>query len=103
MALTVLLCALSLAISEPGNHLSLPRAARYIAAQAGILAVLILLESTFRLFPAVDTLLEADRAPGNTGGLPVHSPTAFVLLSLAMMLVNSGGPLLNASPTGWFR
>ncbi len=94
MALTVLLCALSLAISEPGNHLSLPRAARYIAAQAGILAILILLESTFRLFPAVDTLLEADRAPGNTGGLPVHSPAAFVLLSLAMMLVNSSGAFL---------
>lgn len=94
MALTVLLCALSLAISEPGNHLSLPRAARYIAAQAAILAILILLESTFRLFPAVDTLLEADRAPGNTGGLPVHSPAAFVLLSLAMMLVNSSGAFL---------
>src|ERR1700722_8031227 len=41
MALTVLLCALSLAISEPGNHLSLPRAGRYIAGQAGLLATLI--------------------------------------------------------------
>jgi diguanylate cyclase (GGDEF)-like protein len=100
MALTVLLCALSLAISEPGNHLSLPRAARYIAAQAGILAVLILMESTFRLFPAVDSLLEADRAPGNTGGLPVHSPTAFVLLSLAMMLVNSSGAFLKRIADG---
>ena len=30
MSLTVLLCALSLALSEPGNHLSLPRASRYI-------------------------------------------------------------------------
>ena len=100
MALTILLCALSLAISEPGNHLSLPRAGRYIAAQAGLLAVLILLESTFRLFPAVDTLLEADRAPGNTGGLPVHSPAAFVLLSLAMMLVNSTGPFLRRIADG---
>jgi diguanylate cyclase (GGDEF)-like protein len=100
MALTVLLCALSLAVSEPGNHLSLPRAGRYIAAQAGILAVLIFLESTFRLFPAVDTLLEADRAPGNTGGLPVHSPTAFVLLSLVIMLVSSTGPLLKRIADG---
>ena len=80
MALTVLLCSLSLALSEPGNHLSVPIAARYIAGQAGLLAILILLESTFRLFPAVDALLEADRAPGNTGGLPVHSPAAFALL-----------------------
>jgi len=93
MSLTVLLCALSLAISEPGNHLSLPRASRYIAAQAGLLSILILLESTFRLFPAVDTLLEADRAPGNTGGLPVHSPAAFVLLSAAMILVSTTGSL----------
>jgi diguanylate cyclase (GGDEF)-like protein len=100
MALTVLLCALSLAISEPGNHLSLPRAGRYIAGQAGLLATLILLESTFRLFPAVDTLLEADRAPGNTGGLPVHSPTAFVLLSLAMILVCSSGHYLRRIADG---
>lgn len=100
MALTVLLCALSLAISEPGNHLSLPRASRYIAAQAGALAILILLESTFRLFPAVDSLLEADRAPGNTGGLPVHSPAAFVLLSLSMMLVSSTGAFLRRIADG---
>jgi diguanylate cyclase (GGDEF)-like protein len=100
MALTVLLCALSLALSEPGNHLSLPRASRAIAAQAGALAVLILLESTFRLFPAVDALLEADRAPGNTGGLPVHSPTAFALLSLSMLLVSSTGAFLRRVADG---
>lgn len=94
MALTVLLCSLSLAISEPGDHLSLPVAARYVAAQAGILAVLILLESVYRAFPAVDTLLQADRAPGNTGGLPVHSPAAFALLSFSIMLVASRGPIL---------
>jgi len=89
MALTVLLCALSLALSESGSHLSLPIAGRYIAAQAGVLAVLILLESAYRQFPAVDGLLAADRAPANTGGLPVHSPAAFAMLSLAMMLVSS--------------
>jgi len=93
MALTVLLCALSLAFSETGSHLSVPIAARYIAAQAGILAILITLESVYRQFPAVDTLLEADRAPGNTAGLPVHSPAAFALLSLSMMLVSSRGVL----------
>jgi diguanylate cyclase (GGDEF)-like protein len=100
MSLTVLLCALSLALSEPGNHLSLPRASRYISAQAGLLAVLILLESMFRLFPAVDTLLEADRAPGNTGALPVHSPAAFALLSLAMILVSSTGSYLKRVADG---
>jgi diguanylate cyclase (GGDEF)-like protein len=100
MSLVVLLCALSLAISEPGNHLSLPRASRYIAAQAGLLSILILLESTFRLFPAVDTLLEVDRAPGNTGELPVHSPSAFVLLSLSMILVSTTGPLLRRIADG---
>ena len=89
MALTVLLCALSLAVSETGSHLSLPTAAKYIAGQAGILASLILFESAYRAFPAVDVLLEADRAPGNTGGLPVHSPAAFVLLSVTMILVSS--------------
>src|SRR6185437_8554147 len=47
MSLTVLLCALSLALSEPGNHLSLPRASRYIGAQGGLLAILILLESIY--------------------------------------------------------
>lgn len=100
MALTVLLCSLSLALSEPGNHLSVPIAARYIAGQAGLLAILILLESTFRLFPAVDGLLEADRAPGNTGGLPVHSPAAFALLSLSMMLVSGRGPMLRRIADG---
>lgn len=100
MSLTVLLCALSLAISETGSHLSLPVAARYIAAQAGLLAVLILLETVFHQFPAVDVLLEADRAPGNTGGLPVHSPAAFALLSLAMMLVSSRGPILRRLADG---
>lgn len=100
MALVVLLCALSLVISEPGNHLSLPRASRYIAVQAGLLSILILLESTFRLFPAVDTLLEVDRAPGNTGELPLHSPAAFVLLSLSMILVSTTGPLLRRIADG---
>lgn len=94
MALTVLLCALSLALSETGSHLSLPIAGRYIAGQAGVLAGLILLESIYRQFPAVDTLLEADRAPGNLGGLPIHSPAAFALLSGAMMLVSSRTTLL---------
>src|SRR5579863_80162 len=100
MSLTVLLCALSLALSEPGNHLSLPRASRYIAAQGGVLAILILLESTFRLFPAVDTLLEADRAPGNMGTLPVHSPAAFALLSLTMILVSNTGAYLKRAADG---
>jgi hypothetical protein len=100
MSLTALLCALSLAISETGNHLSLPIAGRYIAAQAGLLAILILLESMFRQFPALDGLLMADRAPGNTGGLPVHSPAAFALLSLAMMLVSSRGPILRRIADG---
>ena len=103
MALTVLLCALSLALSESGSHLSLPIAGRYIAAQAGVLAVLILLESAYRQFPAVDGLLAADRAPGNTGGLPVHSPAAFAMLSLAMMLVTSRKALSGASQTFWSR
>lgn len=100
MALTVLLCALSLAISETGNHLSLPIAARYIAGQAGVLAILILLESIYRMFPAVDALLEADRALGNTGGLPVHSPAAFALLSLSMMLVGHRGALFRRMADG---
>jgi len=100
MSLVVLLCALSLAISEPGNNLSLPRASRYIAVQAGLLSILVLLESTFRLFPAVDALLEVDRAPGNTGGLPVHSPAAFALLSLSMVLVSIVGPLVQRIADG---
>jgi diguanylate cyclase (GGDEF)-like protein len=101
MALVVLLCTLSLAISEPGSHLSLPRASRYIAVQAGLLSILILLESTFRLFPAVDALLVADRAPGNTAGLLVHSPAAFVLLSISMVLVTMTGPLLRRISDGF--
>lgn len=100
MALTVLLSALSLALSESNNHLSLPTAAKYIAAQVGLLAILIFLESTYQAFPAVDTLLAADRAPGNTGGLPVHSPAAFALLSLVMILVNSRGGLLRRMADG---
>jgi diguanylate cyclase (GGDEF)-like protein len=98
--LTVLLCALSLALSESRSHLSLPIAGKYIGAQAGILSILILLESTYRQFPAVDTLLEADRAPGNLGGLPVHSPAAFALLSLAMMLVSSRALILRRIADG---
>jgi len=94
MALTVLLCALSLAISETGHHLSLPRVGRYIAAQAGVLAVLVLLESIYRLFPAVDALLAADRVPGNTAGLPMHSPAVFAGLSLVMILVSSSNSIL---------
>lgn len=100
MALTVLLCALSLAISEPGDHLSLPVAASYVAAQSGVLSILILLESIYRRFPAVDTLLETDRAPGNTGGLPVHSPAAFALLSLCIILVSSRGQVLRRIADG---
>ena len=100
MALTVLLCALSLALSEAGSHLSVPIAARYIAAQAGVLAVLIMLEAIYRQFPAVDALLEADRAPGNTAGIPVHSPAAFALLSLSMMLVSSRGVIFRRIADG---
>ena len=100
MALTVLLCALSLALSESNSHLSLPIAARYVAGQAGILAILILLESIYRMFPAVDGLLMADRAPGNTGGIPVHSPAAFVLLSISMMLVTARSVLVRRIADG---
>lgn len=100
MSLTVLLCALSLALSESNNHLSLPIAARYIAGQAGLLALLVLLESMYRMFPAVDALLAADRATGNTGGLPLHSPAAFALLSLAMILISSHKPFLRRMADG---
>jgi diguanylate cyclase (GGDEF)-like protein len=100
MALVVLLCSLSLAISETGSHLSLPVAGRYIAGQAGLLAILVLVESIYRLFPAVDTLLEADRAPGNTGALPIHSPAAFALLSLSMMIVGVRSALLRRIADG---
>ena len=94
MALTALLCALSLAVSEPLSHLSLPRVSMSIAIQAVLLAIAVLAESIFRLIPAVDTLLEADRAPGNTGGLPVHSPAVFAILSAMIILVNSSKPLI---------
>jgi diguanylate cyclase (GGDEF)-like protein len=94
MALTVLLCALSLAVSEPGSHLALPRVSMTIAIQAVLLAGAILAESVFRYIPAVDVLLEADRAPGNTGGLPVHSPVVFAILSAMILLVNSSRPLI---------
>ncbi len=100
MALTALLCALSLAMSESGDRFSMPVAARYVAAQAGILSILTLLESIYQQFPAVDTLLQADRAPGNTGALPVHSPAAFALLSLSIMLVSSQGPILRRIADG---
>jgi diguanylate cyclase (GGDEF)-like protein len=93
-ALTVLLCALSLAISEPASQLSLPRVSRSIAIQAFLLAAAILLESVFRFIPMVDTLLEADRVPGNTGGLPVHSPAVFAILSAMIILVSSSKPLI---------
>ena len=93
MALTVLLCALSLAISESGHHLSLPMVGRYIAAQAGLLSLLILFESMRKMFPAVDLLLEGDRAPGNTGDLPIHSPALFAILSSMIILVSSSRPV----------
>ena len=93
MALTVLLCTLSLATTESGHHFSLPIVGRYIAAQAGLLSLLILFESMRRMFPAVDGLLEADRAPGNMGDLPVHSPAVFAILSSMIILVSSSKPV----------
>lgn len=94
MALTALLCAFSLVLSEPGSHLALPRLSRTIAMLAGILALACLLENTFHLFPSVDQILNSERAGPNNRGLALQPPAFFALLSVVMVLVSGTSALV---------
>ncbi len=91
MALTALLCTYSLVLSQPESHFSLPRFSRYVAVFAGLLAVAILIEDAFRLFPGLDALLDKDRTASNFGGLPLQLPATLSCIAVAMILVSSGG------------
>jgi diguanylate cyclase (GGDEF)-like protein len=93
IALAALLCTFSLVLSEPGSHLALPRLSRAIAMLAGILAFAVLLENTFHLFPALDTLLDSERAGPNNRELALQPPAAFALLAIVMILVNGSSAL----------
>ncbi len=94
IALAALLCAFSLVLSEPGSHLALPRLSRAIAMLAGILAFAVLLENTFHLFPALDTLLDSERAGPNNRELALQPPAAFALLAIVMVLVSGSSALI---------
>jgi len=94
MALTALLCAFSLVLSEPGSHLALPRLSRAIAMFAGILAVACLLENTFHLFPSLDQVLDSERAGPNNRGLALQPPALFAFLSVVMILVSGSSALV---------
>jgi len=94
IALTVLLCAFSLVLSEPGSHLALPRLSRAIAMLAGILAFAVLLENTFHLFPSLDQLLDSERGTVNNRGLALQPPGAFGLLAIVMILVGGSSVLI---------
>jgi diguanylate cyclase (GGDEF)-like protein len=94
IALTALLCTFSLVLSEPGSHLALPRLSRAIAMLAGILSFAVLLENTFHLFPALDQLLDSERANPNNRGLALQPPVAFAVLAVVMVLVSGSSALM---------
>jgi len=94
MALTALLCAFSLVLTEPGSHLGLPRLSRAIAMFAGILALACLLENTLHLFPVLDQILDSEQASPNNRGLALQPPAIFALLSVVIILVGGASALL---------
>jgi diguanylate cyclase (GGDEF)-like protein len=94
LALTGLLCAFSLVLSEPGSHLALPRLSRAIAMLAGIIAFALLLENTFHLFPALDEMLNSERINPSHRGLALQAPATFGFLAIVMVFVSGSSALI---------
>jgi len=83
MALTVIFCALSLVMSEPGNPPAVLRLSRYVALVAAIIAVAVL----------VNAFLGGDQGDSIAGRL---SAAAFIFLAVVIILVESGAPYLRS-------
>src|SRR5437899_696640 len=67
MAVTALLCAFSLVLSEPGSSLPLPGPSRYIALLAALIALSILIESVLHFSPAIDSILDTVQTASSRG------------------------------------
>jgi diguanylate cyclase (GGDEF)-like protein len=94
MALTALLCALSLMFSEPGHPQPLLRISRHIALIATLLAIAVLLESALHISPDLDSLLDAGQTASSAGSLPLHPATAFAFMGVVMLFLRTAGPVL---------
>ena len=90
IALTAMLCALSLAMSEPGNPALMSRLSRYVASVAALSAIVMLVASLApRLagsIPAVSSILPGfGRAASAARNLSPLSEGAFLFLALVMI------------------
>jgi diguanylate cyclase (GGDEF)-like protein len=90
MAVTALLCAFSLVLSEPGSSLPLPGPSRYIALLAAFIAVSVLFESVVHFSPAIDSVLDTVQTASTRGSsLPLQPAAAFAYLAVVIILVSS--------------
>lgn len=88
-ALTAILCALSLAMSEPGNPLLLRQMSRYVAVLAA-LSVTAMMVANLAPLSAVASILPAlGRAASTPGALSPLSEGAFLFLSIVIIFVRS--------------
>jgi diguanylate cyclase (GGDEF)-like protein len=94
MSLTVLLCTVSLLISEPGSSLPLARLSRAVALLAALVAMCVLIEGTLHFSDGLDKLLDVSRAASSGGSLALQPAAAFVFLGVTMVFVHTGGRVL---------
>lgn len=96
MALTAMLCALSLAMSEPANPVLMLRLSRYVASVAALCATMMLVASLAPRLAASSPaalsriLPEFGRAASTVRNLSTLSAGAFLFLALVMIFARGG-------------
>ncbi len=94
IAFAALFCALSLLLSEPGHPRLMVEISPHVAMLAALVAISVLLESTFHLSPGLDRLLGTGQAASTSGNLPLNPAAAFAFLGSVLIFMHSAGHLL---------
>jgi diguanylate cyclase (GGDEF)-like protein len=94
LSLTVLLCTLSLALSEPGSPMPLPRLSRGVALLAALLAMCVLVEGVVHFSGSLDALLDVSRAASEGSSLALQPAAVLVFLSVMIIFVQTGGSVI---------
>jgi len=94
IALSALLYALSLLLSEPGHPRPMLEISPHVAILASLIAMGVLLENTFHISPDLDKLLGTTQATSNAANLPLNPAAAFAFLGAVLVFMHSAGHLL---------
>lgn len=89
LAITVLACVITLALSDPGNNAVVRHAARYFAAVPVLLSVLLLMASVYPLVPTPGLLQQLGKPSFEPGAQSPQAAAAFVFFAIVMILVRT--------------